>query len=196
MKIFYSPLAPLKTRITQRFGENKACVPINGGKVIACDGHNPPAGYRSVYGDKGHLGVDFALLMGRGQEVRCAQTGKVIHIDTNERTGLDVRIETKMKEGKFIHIYEHLLGYQHHVGDEVTVGQVIGWGDNTGWSSGDHLHFQLLKWINGKYVSVDPEDYTDFTTDAKDILWIINKLKYIKEMVAQLLDTYGDKLRK
>ena len=187
-KFLYQPLTPFL--IHQRFGENKACISLDGGRVITCDGNNPPTGYRSIYGAEGHTGID--LRASHGQEVYCAQDGIVMSIDTDPKSGLDVRVETVFEGKKYLHIYEHLLGYQPRVGDKVLAGQIIGWANNTGWSSGDHLHFELRD-ENG--IPIDPLPVME-NIFAKDMLAITNKLKYIQEQVALLMDRLADYLRK
>lgn len=186
MKVIYQPVKPFFVR--QGFGANEACVsPDN--KVISCDGNNPPEGYRSLYGEKGHTGLDLHAL--HGQEVFCAQTGVVTHIDTNPKSGLDVRITSVINGDTYEHVYEHLLGYVHQKGVKVETGQVIGWADNTGYSSGDHLHFEVKK--NG--VHIDPLPIME-SIFAGDILKINNTLKSLFEQVAILADRLAEYLRK
>lgn len=193
MKFIYQPLKPFI--LGQRFGENRACVDnATNSKVIACDGFNPPVGFRSAYGDKGHTGVDLGLLH-RGQEVYCVQKGIIDSIDTNPRTGLDVRIISEHKGVKYRHIYEHLQGYQGSKGDIIETGEIIGWGDNTGWSAGDHLHFQLEMLIDNKWIPIDPLPYME-DLFALDILAVNNSLKRIKEDLAKIFDTFADWLRR
>lgn len=189
---FHRPVKPFN--ITQHFGNNKACVDLaTNSKVISCDGTNPPAGYKSLYGLRGHLGID--LPIAHGQPVFASREGVINFIDTNPRTGLDVRIVSTEQGRTFRHIYEHLLGYQGQVGDTVKTGQVIGWGDNTGYSSGDHLHFQLEEYLNFAWVPVNPEFYLS-TLFAGDVLWVNDKLMYIKESLALLAESLSDYLRK
>lgn len=190
-KVIFQPLKPFI--IAQGFGENKACVTTDGtNMVITCDGNNPPKGYRSLYGPQGHTGLD--LLAKHGQEVYAAQDGTVYYIDTQAKSGLDVRIESNELGIKFRHIYEHLMGYQVKVGDIVEVGQVIGWADNTGYSSGDHLHFQLEVWDGKNWVKSDPLLYMD-PMFALDALAAQNKIKYLQEQVAKLFDNVAYWLR-
>ena len=190
-KLFYQPVKPFF--VGQKFGDNKACVDLaTNSKVITCDGNNPPPGYRSVYGAMGHLGIDIGII--KGQEIYCAQGGVVDSIDTNTRTGLDVRIISEIGGRKYKHIYEHLLGYQHAVGNKVETGQLIGWGDNTGYSSGDHLHFQLEEYFGGVWIPIDPLPLMA-NMFAKDVLAINSKLKYIQEQIALLADRLADFLR-
>lgn len=191
-KIIFQPIHPFV--LTQKFAENKACVSTDGkNTVITCDGNNPPKGYKSLYGKEGHTGIDLRAY--HGQEVYAAQDGVVYHIDTNEKSGLDVRIEHTIGGERYRTIYEHLLGYQVKVGDTVRVGQLIGWSDNTGYSSGDHLHFELLKEDKkGNFVRVDPLTYME-PTFALTWLGVENKFLYLKEQVAKFLDNAAYKLR-
>lgn len=191
MKVLFQPVSPF--HINQRFGENSACVSLDGKKtVVICDGTNPPAGYKSLYGVKGHLGLD--LRATHGQEVYCAQTGVVYKIDTDAKSGLDIRVESEMNGIKFRHIYEHLLGYQPKVGDKVQVGQLLGWADNTGYSSGNHLHFQFEVWNGKEWVPSDPLPYME-DKFARTFLSEYNQVLHLKEMVALLADRLAVYLR-
>jgi len=191
MKLIFQPLKPF--RISQNYGENRACVSLDGTKkVISCDGNNPPAGYKSLYGPQGHGGVD--VWATHGQEVYCAQDGIVYHIDTQPKSGLDVRVEHTINGIKFRTVYEHLMGYQPKIGDALRVGQLIGWADNTGYSSGDHLHFQMMMLENGVWVKVNPMLYME-PTFAKDQLALEDKVLYLKELVAKLMDNWATYLR-
>lgn len=189
MKYLYQPVSPFF--INQEFGVNRACV-NNVNKVITCDGDNPPYGFKSLYGPEGHLGLDLKAY--HGQEVYCAQEGDVYKIDTNIRSGLDVRIESIVGGRMLRHIYEHLLGYQAKVGDRVLTGQLIGWADNTGYSSGDHVHFQVEELIDGEWRPIDPLPLME-NRFAKTQLGINNTLKYLIEQVALLTDRVGSFLR-
>jgi murein DD-endopeptidase MepM/ murein hydrolase activator NlpD len=190
-KIIYQPVKPF--RLNQAFGENTACISTDGKKkVIWCDGLNPPEGYKSVYGKDGHLGLD--LMAFHGQEVYNAQEGTVYRVDANPSSGLDVRVESEKNGIKFRHIYEHLLGYQHKVGDYIKTGQLIGWADNTGYSSGNHLHFQMEVFDGKRWVPVDPMLYME-PVFALDILKLVDKIKFLKELIAKLLDRSATKLR-
>lgn len=183
MPRLYQPVKPW--RLSQKFGENRACVLIaDGVTTIECDGNNPPKGYKSLYGKRGHEAIDIPTK--HGQPVYASCDGSVAAIDTDPRTGLDVKIEWMENGIKYRLVYEHLLGYQVKLGDKIRLGQVIGWADNTGWSSGDHLHFQLYKW-DKKWVSVDPMLYM-FPKFAGDFATL-------PEKIATGLDAVVDKLR-
>lgn len=187
MKLFARPITPFV--LNQRFGENKACLPINGGHIINCDGHNPPEGYRSLYGDQGHLGID--LYSTHGQPVYCARDGIVMGIDTNPRSGLDVKVHSHHEGRRYRHTYEHLLGYQPKLGDVLETGSLIGWADNTGYSSGDHLHFQVERWENEQWVAIDPLPLMDDIPAEK----VPGLYKQLKELVAKLSDLIAEKMR-
>lgn len=187
MKFLHQPINPFI--VHQQFGENKACVPIQGERrVIYCDGHNPPEGWKSVYGSVGHKGID--LQAKHGQPIYCACAGIVDGIDTSERSGLDVRVVSEVNGKKYKHIYEHLLGYQPKKGDKLEVGDLIGWADNTGWSSGDHLHFEFQELIDGKWKSIDPMPYM-----FDSLALHVNLVKRLSESVALLADKVAEWLR-
>lgn len=150
---FYQPVSPWG--VNQHFGQNDACISLDGkNTVITADGNNPPKGFKSLYGKKGHLGLDLRAV--HGQPVYASADGVVTFIDTDPKTGLDVKITSKFGGKEYLHIYEHLLGYQVKIGDRVKVGDCIGWADNTGYSAGNHLHFQIDEVVKGKRVPVDP----------------------------------------
>lgn len=190
-KLLFQPVSPFV--LNQAFGENKICISTNGTrKIINCDGHNPPEGYKSLYGAKGHLGID--LRAKHGQEVYAARDGVVYKIDTDPKSGLDVRIESEDNGVRFRHIYEHLMGYQPKVGDRVKTGQLIGWADNTGYSSGDHLHFQFEVWDGKKWEPTNPIPYME-PVFAKDFLAKYNTVLYLKEQLAKVADALAVYLR-
>lgn len=191
-KLFHWPVSPVI--IGQKFGQNLACITLDGtNKIITCDGLNPPPGYRSLYGPAGHLALDLNVV--HGQEVYNAQKGMVSFIDTKEKSGLDVRVTSVINGVEYKCIYEHLMGYQAKVGDIIETGQLVGWADNTGYSAGDHLHFQIEMNVNNKWVPVDPLPLMS-NLFAKDVLYMNNKLKYLSEQLAVLLDSITSWLRK
>lgn len=183
----FQPVRPFI--LTQKFGENRACVSTDGkNTVITCDGMNPPEGYRSLYGKKGHDAID--LKTWHGQEVYATHDGTVYKIDTDPKSGLDVRIEGR----NFRTTYEHLMGYQVKLGQKVKTGDLIGWADNTGYSSGDHLHFVVELWDGASWVKVDPLTYME-PTFALTIKLQKDLIGYLKELLALLLDKSASKLR-
>ncbi len=188
--LLYRPIKPFV--ITQYYAENKACVSDDRSHIITCDGTNPPKGYTSLYGLEGHKGLDLRAY--HGQPIYCAQRGRVYKIDTSERSGLDVRIESTEDGRTFRHIYEHLLDYNKKVGDWVETGELIGHADNTGYSSGDHLHFEVLEKINDHWIHVDPLVIMD-KRFAKDILAINKTIKYIRQQLSILIEAMAKRIR-
>lgn len=187
MKFLFQPVKPFV--INQKFGENTACFPISGEQhVITCDGNNPPLGYKSAYGAGGHKGVDLQTF--HGQPVYASCDGVVDMIDTHPRTGLDVRILSVIEGQKYLHIYEHLMGYNVQKGQFAKTGDCIGWADNTGFSSGDHLHFELKRIDQGVYTSIDPIPFMNNYFAPS-----VDKIKAVMEKLAVALEMLVDKLR-
>lgn len=192
MKYLYQPVTPFV--INQTFDQNNACVSTDGNqKVIAHDGNSCPVGYKPLYKDGRHGALD--LRSYHGQPVYAAQRGTVYKIDTNPKSGLDVRILSEEGGVKFRHIYEHLLSYMKHEGDYVETGEVIGYADSTGYSSGDHLHFQVEELIDGAWTKVDPLPRMEMIP-AQNILKVNQGLKSIKQQLSILLDSVARFLRK
>lgn len=195
---FYWPISPV--RISQHFGENKACVDVaTGKKTITCDGLNPPPGYKSVYSMmKGHNGFDLHAL--RWQDCYAAREGVVIEKETELSRGLGLGILHGPYEGKYYKTrYWHLIGMEVDVGDRVWTGQLIGYCDNTGYSSGDHLHFEIkecdrfgntLNNDNGFFGAIDPQPLM-FDTPAVEV----NKFRFIIESAAAVLQKIIDRMR-
>ncbi len=108
-------------------------------------------GYRndddvSGYHDGLDLGAD------KGTTISAADGGRVIVAETHRSYGIYVIIQhddgTKT-------VYAHMSKRSVSVGDRVYQGQKIGEVGSTGYSTGDHLHFEIIK--NGN--KVDPEKY-------------------------------------
>lgn len=188
-KFLFRPVRPFS--ISQRFGENTACISTNGSRtVISCDGFNPPMGYKSAYGDKGHQGLDIYAYT--GQPVYCAFDGSIASIDTQERSGLDVRVVSDFQGKRYLHIYEHLSGINNlKIGDKVTTGECLGWAGTTGLSSGPHLHFEVRVMQDGKWIPIDPLNIMNgfFAPD-------VDKVKAIMEKIIVILEDVIEKLRK
>lgn len=190
-KPFYRPVHPWY--VNQPYGAQRICISTDGqNRVINCDGNNPPPGYKSIYGPGGHNGLD--LMTTHGQEVHCALAGTIESVDTDPKSGLDVRIVSEIDGRTFRHIYEHLLGYQGKVGDFVLTGQVVGWADNTGYSSGDHLHFGLYEKIDKKWRITDPTPLMN-SIFARDYLKTTDGKKWAAELLAKIADNLADRLR-
>lgn len=155
------------SKITQGWGENRACVWPNGkvtGTKTVC-----PVGSQSFYksvGMLGHNGLDISAWT--GEEIYHAATfpgwwqsevdsmgGIGVDIVSNEPLFFDgvppreIKATAKLVDGGFIHHvkmrYWHLSKAVGHERKAITVGSVIGLAGNTGASSGPHLHF-APKW--------------------------------------------------
>jgi murein DD-endopeptidase MepM/ murein hydrolase activator NlpD len=59
----------------------------------------------------------------------------------------------------FRSIYMHLSGFTVGNGTIVSAGQQIGTTGSTGVSTGDHLHFEVLKKGSNGYTNVNPYSY-------------------------------------
>lgn len=161
----------ISSRITQGWGENRACVWPNGkitGTVRLC-----PLGSRSFYqsiGMKGHNGIDISTWT--GEEIYHSATfpgwwrsevdssgGIGVDVVSNEPLFFKGSIPPGIKDTAIPHVQDGIPGFLHYVkirnwhlskaigheGKQVTVGSVIGLAGNTGASSGPHLHF-APKW--------------------------------------------------
>lgn len=97
-----------------------------------------------------HEGIDMGA--DKGTVISAADGGRVIVAETHRSYGIYVIIQhddgTKT-------VYAHMSKRTVSVGDRVYQGQKIGEVGSTGLSTGDHLHFEIIK--NGH--KVDPEKY-------------------------------------
>ncbi|MCV6599343.1 MAG: M23 family metallopeptidase [Alphaproteobacteria bacterium] len=120
--------------------------PINGARISSSFGmrRHPILGYSKFHG-----GVDFAAP--KGTPIYAAGDGKIIRRSYDRFNGNLIRIK---------HNSTYATGYAHmskfaanlRVGSRVKQGQVIGYVGTTGRSTGNHLHYEIVK--NGK--KVDP----------------------------------------
>ena len=163
-------------RITQGFGENKACIDMRG-NVIAKKGDTCPLGaidfYKSM-GMLGHNGIDIATIHGESV-VHNATFDGWMKIEKDFAGGIGVDVVSnhpiKLNDGTESYIkirYWHLKAPVGWDGKEVKYGQIIGLADNTGASSGDHLHWapkvcdkhgNSLNKDNGYFGSFDATPY-------------------------------------
>lgn len=189
-RFLFQPITPFV--VGQKFGQNTVCMDIaTGTKFISCDGKNPPLGYRSVYTEKGHTGIDLPSL--RWNPVYAAYDGVVVQKNTDEKTGLGVALKHFVDGKYYITKYWHLAAIDVDMGESVKLGDFLGYADNTGWSSGDHLHFEVgtCNQFMGEYTQVDPEPllYPTFALSAK------NKISWIREQLALIADKLADLAR-
>ena len=200
---------PLKyTFITQKFGENNACIQTNkNGQAFLpyrmrftgtgiC-----PVGYKNFYKDElgvqGHTGLDMN-----------AWHGAPIYFNMDENTEWRVWNEVDINGGKGVTVYSkspvrlrdnqiayvrarywHLL--DSVIADEqpVKFGQLLAYADNTGASSGTHLHFDLkltneggdtLSRDNGYHGAIDPMPWYEDT-------FVLNTLR-VKQDALRAID--------
>lgn len=186
----YRPV--LSNKVTQKFGDSRACV-YPSGKIVnkRADG-SCPAGSRSFYesiGMKAHNGIDMSTWHGE-PVFHCATYEGVMKIEKDRAGGIGVDVISKepvtvtfwhgsRKEVYNGHVkcrYWHLKAPVGYDGKVVKLGETIGLADNTGASSGDHLHFGIKKCDaqgrstepgNGYTGAFDPTPFMDMTTDAK-----------------------------
>lgn len=205
----------LPWRVTQHFGEDKACV-NDAGKVISKEtSATCPVGYRSLYTlTKGHNGMDIGAA--RWQPVYAAHNGIVTEVQTEEARGLGVGIVTDKQwhcneTGKLEHFktrYWHFIALDVHKGEKVKVGDLIGWADSTGFSSGDHLHLELkpiriVEWENGVPLytnalpqngylgAVNPEPYLN----GIGALQMAGLIRQVAELTAKVAEFVANWLR-
>ena len=107
-------------------------------------------GYITSRFGKGHRGVD--LVVPFGTKIGAADGGVVIYAGFSGSYGNHVKI--RHNDG-FVTLYAHLSSISVKNGDKVFQDQKIGEVGSTGNSSGNHLHFEMIK--NG--VLVNPENY-------------------------------------
>lgn len=159
---------PLKSdRLTQGFGENKACV-NNQNKVLTKIGETCPSGYVPLYqkfGLKGHNGRDnycwrgepiyFPVALDIGWKVKTeVDNAGGIGVDVISQKEIFISNPNNDIEGLvnnredgyygFIKLkFWHLQSVAVHDGQTIKFGDLIGYGDSTGLSSGDHLHWSI-----------------------------------------------------
>ena len=95
---------------------------------------------------KMHTGVDLACPKNTG--VLAAKSGKVTVAWSTGGYGKTIVID---HGGGFKSRYAHLNSYNVKAGSKVSTGQLIGRVDSTGSSTGNHLHFEIIK--NGSAVN-------------------------------------------
>ena len=179
--------------MNQRFGANQVCVDVlTNSKYIGCDGTNPPEGYRSVYGARGHEGLD--LYAPTWTPLYACERGVVIEKVVDIKRGLGVGILHPVGDGYYRSRYWHLVAIDVDLGDKVEVGDFLGYCDNTGISTSSHLHFEIgtCDAQGNNYVPQDPELFLfpTFALDAKNVF------ARIREQLAIITDKLADLLRK
>lgn len=112
---------------------------------------NAPFGKSAAYGDKFHYGIDYNTPT--GTQLYAAMSGKVTFSGNQPTTAGEA---VTIQSGGTRVMCFHMSVRNVVVGQQVTEGQPIGKSGNTGNSTGPHLHFQVERLINDKWVAVDP----------------------------------------
>jgi murein DD-endopeptidase MepM/ murein hydrolase activator NlpD len=119
--------------------------PINGARLSSGFGNrrHPILGFTKM-----HTGTDFAAP--RGTPIYAAGNGTVELAGRKGGYGLYVRLR---HNGTYKTAYGHMSGIARGVrrGKRVTQGQVIGYVGSTGRSTGNHLHYEVLR--NGRFIN-------------------------------------------
>lgn len=119
--------------------------PINGARLSSGFGNrkHPILGFTKL-----HTGTDFAAP--RGTPIYAAGTGTVDYAGRHGGYGLYVRIR---HNGTYKTAYAHMSGIARGVrkGTRVQQGQVIGYVGTTGRSTGNHLHYEVIR--NGRFIN-------------------------------------------
>ena len=145
-------LKPISGPISQKFGEDNACI-TSEGKTVSIVSGKCPKGSVSIYkqfGLKGHNGLDIVAY--DGQPVFASHDGTVLRAENDGPNGIRVDLVSDtpylFKDNRAFYIkstYAHLKDYSVKVGQKVTAGEVIAHADNTGYSTATHLHFGCKK---------------------------------------------------
>lgn len=162
----------ISSRITQDWGENRACIRNDGSVYGVPSGRCPGQSVYESFGMKGHNGIDIGGF--KGEEIYHAATfpgwwkadhdsrgGLGVDVVSNEPlffpfpippylTNTAIPHEQNGEQG-FLHFvkmrYWHLSHQVGHAKKRITLGTVVGLMGNTGISSGVHLHF-APKWCD------------------------------------------------
>lgn len=101
---------------------------------------------------RAHTGLDLA--MPRGTELHSIADGTIERVVHNSSLGNGVYVRANNGD---VHLYGHLDSVKVKVGEHVDKGELLGFAGSTGHSSGNHLHFSLIR--NGHYT--DPSSLVD-----------------------------------
>ena len=118
--------------------------PLPGHTYISCN-----FGDDDAYGNSGHRGTDIPAP--EGTPILAAHSGTVIISGWNNSYGNQVLLDNGAGLSTR---YAHMTQTAVTAGEAVTAGQVIGYVGSTGDSTGNHLHFEVMR--NG--VRVNPMD--------------------------------------
>ena len=99
--------------------------------------------------DRNHKGIDIASAY--GTPIYAAQSGTVVTAEFSDGYGYYVVIE---HNGVYKTLYGHASELVVSKGEKVSQGQLIAYVGSTGMSTGNHLHFEVIK--NGNRIDAGP----------------------------------------
>jgi len=106
-----------------------------------------------------HSGMDF--IANKGTKVYATGDG-VVYKASTLRKGYGKHVIIKHKQG-YSSLYAHLSKFNVYKGKKVKRGDVIGYVGNTGSSTGNHLHYEVIK--NGRKVNPVNYYFKDLSSD-------------------------------
>ena len=99
---------------------------------------------------KKHNGIDMASP--KGTPIHATANGKIVLV-SKKNTGYGYEVKIQHKYG-FVTHYAHMSQILTKGGNYVKKGQIIGLVGSTGHSTGNHLHYEIIK--NGKFINPKP----------------------------------------
>lgn len=216
----YRPLYTKK--ITQKFGENKACAKTNALKqpyrpfqiTGAYQNGLCPQGYQPFYGLmglKGHNGLDFGAWLREPIFHNANFDGWAkTEIDADGGVGVDIISNEPIfeYEGKMHYIKTrnwHCHEIIVHDGQKVKMGDPIALAGNTGASSAVHLHFGLkvcdkdgrnrIIGGNGYYGAINPAPYYYNELMVREVLGLSQEKLDVAQKVARVIYSLRSGLR-
>lgn len=129
----------------------------------------------SQFGMKGHNGIDWGAPL--GTPVLAAHAG-YLYQNPKDPDGYGIYARIKWEEDGVIYdtVYGH---FQKHEGREryVKTGEIIGYVNSSGFSTGNHLHFGLRLWKDGKVLDYN-NGYLGYIDPVK--YFTMNQTKVVK----------------
>lgn len=138
----------------------------------------------SYFGPTHPLGIDIDTFYNRGQDVKATLSGKVIFSGGNACCSYGLHVILEHAQEVFT-LYAHMSKLNAKIGDEVNTGQSIGVVGSTGYSTGEHLHFEIMKAKEGqlhearKVLTRPVEISTPEPVRKSSLLYYYDPLKYL-----------------
>ena len=122
-----------------------------------------------------HTGIDLKLAL--DTPIGAIAGGRVHAIRTNEKFGLHVFLEHRLKDGTtFYSLYGHLATTLVQIGESVSPGTTIGTVGGTGETSGPHVHLQVDRILG----DADRYPLGALPTDTELDAWAVNPIQFIE----------------